>query len=377
MPAEQNPQAPAGRLAFFRPGRHTAVDGREIEFTPAQLAEAASVYDASAHEAPFVIGHPQLTAPAYGWAAGLKFENGTLYAEPKQVNADFAAMVNNGAFKKVSASWYLPDSPGNPKPGKLYLRHIGFLGAAPPALKGLPDASFAADDQSVTVEFAAASHKPRRLLVDVLRRIRNAITDADLATLDATEIEAPAFAAPAAAGITTETDMSDTNKQAADFAEREAALKTQAAEVAARDQALKDRETAIAKAEADARKAQLAEFAEGLAKKGQILPRHKAPLVEVLCSLGNTPISFAEGSTTVSKAPADVLKEFLGSLPAQIDFAEKSADKGQADAVASFAAPDGAQVDAARLEIHNKALAWQAAHPNTSYVDAVRAVGGR
>ena len=364
-----------GRIAFFRPGRHTSVDGRAIEFTDAQLAEAASVYDASAHEAPFVIGHPQLNAPAYGWAAGLKFEGGTLYAEPKQVNADFAAMVNAGNFKKVSASWYLPDSPGNPKPGKLYLRHIGFLGAAAPSLKGLPDASFAADDGAFTVEFAAAPPKARGVLVGIVRALRK-LTDADLATLDAAEIESPAFAAPVIAGITTENDMSDANKQAADFAEREAALKKQADDVAARDKALKDRETAIAKAEADANKAKLAEFAEGLAKKGQILPRHKAPLVEVLASLGSEPISFAEGSQTVSKAPGDVLKEFLTSLPAQIDFAEKSKDNGQGEGVASFAAADGAMVDQKRLDVHNKALAWQRNHPNTSYLDAVRAVGG-
>lgn len=386
-----------GRIAFFRPGRHTSVDGRAIEFTETQLVEAASAYDASVHEAPFVIGHPQLNAPAYGWAAGLKFEGGTLYAEPKQVNADFAAMVNAGNFKKVSASWYLPDSPGNPKPGKLYLRHIGFLGAAAPALKGLPDAAFAANDGAVTVEFAETA-KTRTPIADLFRSLKCALLgdrtvaeadtilpDAAIASIAADEIEdaaeeaddaIPAFAAPANAGTTTETDMSDANKQAADFAEREAALKKQADDVAARDKALKDRETAIAKAEADATKAKLVEFAEGLAKKGQILPRHKTPLVEVLASLGSEPISFAEGSQTVSKTPGEVLKEFLSSLPAQIDFAEKSADNGQGSGVASFAAADGALVDQKRLDVHNKALAWQRTHPNTSYLDAVRAVGG-
>ncbi len=361
---------PAGRIAFFRPGRHTSVDGRAIEFTDAQLAEAASVYDASAHEAPFVIGHPQLNAPAYGWAGGLKFEGGTLYAEPKQVNADFAAMVNAGNFKKVSASWYLPDSPGNPKPGKLYLRHIGFLGAAAPALKGLPDAAFGENDGAVTVEFAAEAK--RGALAEFVRTLRHLIADDD----SALALPLPVFAAPADAGTPIkETAMPEATPQA-DFAEREAALKTQAEAVAAREQAIKDRETAIAKAEAQARKAGLAEFAESLAARGQILPRHKTALVEVLASLGCEPISFAEGDKTVSKAPVEALKEFLGSLPTQIDFAEKSADASGGDAVASFAAADGALVDQARLGVHAKALAWQRNHPGASYPDAVRAVGG-
>ena len=46
-------------------------------------------------------------------------------------------MVRAGRFKKVSASFYTPDSPHNPVPGVYYLRHVGFLGAQPPAVKGL------------------------------------------------------------------------------------------------------------------------------------------------------------------------------------------------------------------------------------------------
>ncbi|QPG06553.1 hypothetical protein IT774_05110 [Salinimonas marina] len=81
--------------------------------------------------------------------------NGHVDAVPHQVNADFAEMVKDGAFKKVSASWYMPDHPGNPKPGAMYLRHVGFLGAQPPAIKGLRGAEFAEDEDhdSLIVNF--------------------------------------------------------------------------------------------------------------------------------------------------------------------------------------------------------------------------------
>ncbi len=51
-------------------------------------------------------------------------------------------MVKAGRFKSRSASFYHPDNPNNPKPGVYYLRHVGFLGAQPPAVKGLKAVEF-------------------------------------------------------------------------------------------------------------------------------------------------------------------------------------------------------------------------------------------
>ena len=372
-----DPKASPKPLAIFRAGRHTAVDGREIEFTPAMLKDAAAAYDCAAHEAPLVVGHPQLNAPAYGWVDKFSFnDDGTVLAEPKQVNPDFAELVNSGAFKKMSASWYLPDSPGNPKPGKLYLRHVGFLGAAPPSLKGLADASFGENDGSATVEFAAGAPKRNT----ILRRLLAAIKDSDLVALESAEVPAPAFAEPAALSGTHEENMKTNEQAAADFAERESALKKKNDELAAQETALKAREATIANAEREAAKKGTVDFVEGLAKEGKILPRHKAALVEVMCAFpANAEVSFAEGSQTVKKSPGEALKDFLNALPKQIDFAEKSRDESQlhGDNVVNFAAPENAQVDGGRLEVHQKALAYQAAHPKTDYIAAVRAVGGR
>ena len=50
-----------------------------------------------------------------------------------------------------------PDHPSNPVPNAYYLRHVGFLGAQPPAVKGLGEARFAdvdQDDDLVTIQFA-------------------------------------------------------------------------------------------------------------------------------------------------------------------------------------------------------------------------------
>ncbi|MEI9885919.1 MAG: hypothetical protein WDN08_05345 [Rhizomicrobium sp.] len=82
-----------------------------------------------------MVGHPSSDAPAYGWAAGLKMDGDRLVADVDQLDPGFAEIVKAGRFKKISPSFYEPDGKGNPKPGAYYLRHIGFLGAQPPAVK--------------------------------------------------------------------------------------------------------------------------------------------------------------------------------------------------------------------------------------------------
>ncbi len=139
-------------LHIFRPGRQTAMNGLTLEFSESDLAASAAAYDPAKHEAPIVIGHPKHDAPAYGWVKSLATAEDGLQAEPHQVDAAFAELVEAGRYKKISASFYLPDAPNNPVPGVYYLRHVGFLGAQPPAVKGLKAAEFA-DAEDGVVEF--------------------------------------------------------------------------------------------------------------------------------------------------------------------------------------------------------------------------------
>lgn len=358
-----------GRLAIFRAGTHTSVDGRTHTFSADDLATMAASYSQDVSPAPIVIGHPKLDAPAYGWAKRLVVDGDTLYAEPDQVEPQFAEMANAGRFKTISASLYLPGTPGNPTPGKPYLRHIGFLGAAAPAIKGLQHASFA--DGGEAAEFAMPVAESGNALTEALRVLRR------LLDREAAEPElfpaGTAFAEPSATPHQEPkmpTEKNDNAAQAADFAEREQQLTTRETEI-------KAREAKLAEAETKARRTECAEFADALVADGKLLPRHKAPVVELLLALpADQPLEFAEGDTTVSKAPAEVLRGLLSDLPKQIDYAEKSADQGNPARAADFAAPAGTQVDSAQLELHAKARAYHAQHPDISFIQAVRAVGG-
>lgn len=118
---------------IFRTGTHTSLNGQSKNFSDSDLDTIASSYNPSEHEAPIVIGHPETNAPAYGWIEKLKRVGDRLVAFPKQVSNEFSELVKSGAFKKRSIS-ITPD---------LKLNHVGFLGAAAPAVKGLKDVEFA------------------------------------------------------------------------------------------------------------------------------------------------------------------------------------------------------------------------------------------
>ncbi len=119
-------------VEIFRTGEHTDSAGRTRLWTEADLDKVVAGYDPGQHEAPVVIGHPQNNAPAYGWVEAVKRAGATLLAKFRQVEPAFREMVQAGRFKKRSVSFY-PDGT---------LRHVGFLGAMPPAVKGLKDAAF-------------------------------------------------------------------------------------------------------------------------------------------------------------------------------------------------------------------------------------------
>jgi len=142
-------------LSIFKAGQFIAKNGQAYNFSEAQLKATAMAYDASAHEAPLVLGHPSTDSPAYGWVGSLAFQGGFIKAVCKSVTTQFSEWVNKGHYKKISASFYPPDSPNNPVPGVYYLRHVGFLGANAPAVRGLPQPSFGASDHNIIhVEFS-------------------------------------------------------------------------------------------------------------------------------------------------------------------------------------------------------------------------------
>lgn len=225
-------------IEIFRPGTHIAMSGDVLSFSAADLAGAAAAYDPAAHEAPLVVGHPASNAPAYGWVGGLAMHEGGLVATPRQVDPAFAELVEAGRYKKVSASFYRPGAAQNPKPEGWYLRHVGFLGAQPPAVKGLKEIEFAGSEaDTVTVEFGEGTEWYLGRLVRGLRDWmigKFGQDEADKALPGYLLDVAQEKAAQDNPGFFEQEEKLPDTPNAADLADREAALKKAVAEFAER-----------------------------------------------------------------------------------------------------------------------------------------------
>ncbi|MFQ5701491.1 MAG: hypothetical protein ACE5HU_06585, partial [Acidobacteriota bacterium] len=121
-------------IPVFRVGDY-GVKGR---WTEADVDGIVHDYNPALHEAPVVIGHPQADKPAYGWVKGLRRAGSLLEAQILPTAHEFIEWIRQGLFKKISVAIYA----AMPETGRPYLRHVGFLGAEPPAVKGLPAAAF-------------------------------------------------------------------------------------------------------------------------------------------------------------------------------------------------------------------------------------------
>ncbi|WP_276681204.1 hypothetical protein [Thalassolituus oleivorans] len=327
-------------IHLFKPGTHIDMGGQQIDFSESDLTASVNAYDPELHEAPLVIGHPEHDAPAYGWVRAMKMAADGPEAIPHQVNADFAEMHKTGAFKKVSASFYTPTSPHNPVPGVYYLRHVAFLGAQPPAIKGLraPQlANFSEADECITVEFSEG--------------------------LPA--VDEPATTTPTPATPTTEEDTTVTEAEAAALAAKNKQLEAD----------LLAEKTARAKDAADQRAKENVAFAEKLATETRI-GKDEAPLIAaVLTTLENaaaaTPVNFGEGDAAkpLHKAFADSLQ----AQPTRVEFAEiVTKEKGaEADADDSVQYAEGTSEESIALD--KKIRAHMKAH-SVDYTTAAHAV---
>lgn len=118
-------------IEIFRVGDYAA-KGR---FTTVDLD--AMVANFQHWKPPLVLGHPDTDSPAMGWAAELKREGDRLLMRVENVQPELRAHVASGRFPNRSIALYT-----NPKGTGPTVRHIGFLGAMPPEVKGLAPIRF-------------------------------------------------------------------------------------------------------------------------------------------------------------------------------------------------------------------------------------------
>lgn len=359
-------------LHIFKPGTWVSTSGEEITFSQADLEATAKAYSPTVHKAPFVIGHPKTDDPAQGWAKSLSVSDAGLYAEPMQVDTQFAESVNAGRYGTISSKFYRPEDPNNPVPGVWYLRHVGFLGAQPPAIKGMEEPSFAEEDGCVCfqegVEFGGWGLYST---ASIFRRLRDWLIGQhgqELAEkiipnweIDSLREEANRGHAEADRSSFAETHDQETTVTPAEKAAMEA-----------ENQRLKDELRAVKNAQ---RTTDNVAFAEGLVADARIREADSGLVVAMLTTLGGeTPVEFGEGDK--KKPLADAMKDFLKALPPSVEFGEHASKdkaatgKGGKQPGAEFAE---VETDPDRLSLHVRAEQL-AAEKKISYEQAVRSL---
>lgn len=321
-------------IHIFKPGTHTAMSGEALHFSESDLAATAQAYNPSLHEAPLVVGHPRHDDPAYGWVQKLVLGDDGLTAIPHQVDPAFAEMYAAGRFKKVSASFYRPDAPANPVPGVWYLRHVGFLGAQPPAVKGLRPAEFGEEEGLVTVEFGEA------------------VPSSDMPSCP---IPIPAPEDPAMPP------------------EEVAALKARAEALEKELAALR---AAQVQAAAEARHAANTAFAEKIAAEARI-PADSIPLVVAALDFAQTPdaagqtVAFGEGEA--ARPLHEALRAWLAALPPRVEFGELATRARAVESTGGEALHYAENVAPERIDMDKKIRAYMQEH-KVDYVTAFHAI---
>ncbi len=279
---------------IFRTGKHKSLNGNEREYTESDLDAIVSSYDPAKNEAPMVVGHPKLNHPAFGWVKELKREGDKLLAYAEQIVPEFAEMVNQGLFKKRSIALNADGT----------LRHVGFLGAVPPAVKGLADVQFSESDDSESLEFAADSTEETSDKVDDPTGHKPNETESVPPAEPKDKPNETESVPPAKVddrSSTEDTQTSTGNEQVI------AALRSELAALKAER----------AQEHAAAARAEFADFIDSQMRDGRVVPKLKEPLMKMYDTILSAGMEFAEGSN-----PVQQLREVIQSMPKHLLFSE-------------------------------------------------------
>jgi hypothetical protein len=287
---------------IFRAGTHTDSGGHTRTFTREDLDKVVDSYDPQTHEAPLVIGHPRSDSPAYGWVKKVKRAGDVLLASFDKVAKGVAEAVAAGRYKKKSISIY-PDGS---------LRHVGLLGAVPPAVKGLGDVAFNDGDDWQSYEYTETKTSEGNM------------NELEKALQGKAEAEARAKAAEEAKA---KTDAKFSELQKENQALKKAKEKTET-EFAEHKKAAEAKDRKKAEADREAR------FNE-LVKADKVLPAEKEKILKTAARLAQSDTAaFAEGEEENLEADFWALLESRegGGLLGEFSQAPDKKDDGEADA---------------------------------------------
>lgn len=345
---------------IFRTGKHTDSKGNTREWTSEDLEKIKNNFESKNPDVPICIGHPKTNSPAYGWIKSLKIAGNKLYAAFKNVQPEFEEAVKKGLFRTRSISLTKDLVP----------RHLAFLGAQAPAIKGMEQFCFADCERRAergNVEFSredpfSASNQEAEsedyLCIEFNDKANdsddNVVRNGDESTLvdpagaagssaplerggtsvkDSDEIgcstNTPPAVPPVVKGVN-EASSFDDGTSPPDVKEGEQMTEELEKQLAAKDEELAAAKKELEKVRQEALKKEFEEFCDSAIAEGNILPAQRENVLNLLFANTDSNINFDDGS---SKTSNEVFKDFVKSLR-QMDY-QKIAKEGNVDGSAN------------------------------------------
>jgi len=129
---------------IFRAGNY----GDRGNWQREQIDQVIANFKAGVWTPPAVFGHPAHDDPAHGWVSAVRRKGDVMQAQFSKTTPQLEDAVQNGRFPNRSAAFYLDPQGKGP-----VLRHVGFLGATPPEVKGLAPIQFLDGGKHVSIDF--------------------------------------------------------------------------------------------------------------------------------------------------------------------------------------------------------------------------------
>jgi hypothetical protein len=336
-----------GWVEIFRTGTHKDSKGREFTASESDLDQIIQNHKLGA--APAVIGHPKQDGPAYAWVGDLMRKGASLFSKFADINPAFDDGVALGAYRNRSISLVRDPEHG------LRLRHVGWLGAVPPAIDGLSPApvQFSQAEGAEVFEFSAAEDALRSAVwaLDgvgrLLRGLREHVISQDgldvadrvlpiwnvddvvrqaeqaRAQLDAAEPLTTGTSSMFSTPPTGDPSMTTFTQEQLDAAKAQAAK--DAADAAAAQFAAQGSE--LAELRQQRKQEKITGLIGGWKAKGLVLPADEAGLAEFMGAIeGQEVFTFSAAGTEAKKAPLDWFAEFMAGRKAVVNLTKLPQD---------------------------------------------------
>lgn len=280
------------KIEVFKTGEHISANGIAKNWTEEDLQSIVNAYNEQQdHNAPVVIGHPTTNSPAYGWVKALEYKDGVIYAELDKVDTQFAELVNEGKYQKVSIALYENG----------LLRHVGFLGAVPPAIKGLKPFKFNSEQKYIEINYQENNKKDNDMTTQEQSSLLNWVSKT--------------FNEEVASQIASYIDKNFTKEEIEKKPEPEKPTFSESPEFL----------NMMEKITALERKKKELEFNEYFNKEvneGYLVPSQRATIEKLFELNDDISYEFNEGETKTIKHSQDLIKDLIRSFPKQIEFNE-------------------------------------------------------